>query len=46
MMTLFWGIGIYIAFIFLLDLVAEVFAGVFAWAAQHESRIHIARIAN
>ncbi len=46
MTTLFWGIAIYIAFIFLLDLVAGVFAGIFAWAAQHESRIHIARIAN
>jgi hypothetical protein len=45
MMSLFWGIAVYIAFVFLLDLFVEVIAGVFSWAARHEARIRADRLA-
>jgi len=46
MVTLFWGLAIYIAFVFLLDIAVDLLAGVFAWAGRHEARIraeHLAR---
>ncbi|MCA3260311.1 MAG: hypothetical protein ING44_00095 [Telmatospirillum sp.] len=46
MVTLFWGLAIYIAFVFLLDLVVALLAGVFAWAGRHEARIRANRYAN
>ena len=46
MVTLFWGLAIYIAFVFLLDIVVELLAGVFAWTGRHEARIRSSRLAN
>jgi hypothetical protein len=39
MVTLFFGLATYIAFVFLLDLVVELLARSFAWAGRHEQRI-------
>ena len=46
MVTLFWGLAIYIAFVFLLDIAVELLAGAFAWAVRHEERIRANRYAN
>ncbi|MCZ8310520.1 MAG: hypothetical protein O9320_06690 [Magnetospirillum sp.] len=46
MVTLFWGLAIYIAFVFLLDIVVDLLAGAFAWAGRHEARIRAGRLAN